>query len=107
MQQIWTRIFRPYLEFMYLNNAYHFYAPDPSTSSYLWFRVIFTDDADGKEYGRWYKVPQLDEKGRILSVVGEAKKLALVVLKMAVGAIHPAERTRHKKRRRRTPAFRG
>ncbi len=25
--QVWTRIFRPYLEFMYLNNAYHFYAP--------------------------------------------------------------------------------
>ena len=46
-------------------------------------------------------------KGRILSVVGEAKKLALVVLKMAVGAIHPTERARHKKRRRRTPAFRG
>src|SRR5205807_1558296 len=27
--QLWTRVFRPYLEFMYLNNAYHFYAPDP------------------------------------------------------------------------------
>ena len=26
VQTIWTRIFRPYLEFMYLNNAYHFYA---------------------------------------------------------------------------------
>src|SRR5262249_51727018 len=23
--QIWTRIYRPYLEFLYLNNAYHFY----------------------------------------------------------------------------------
>ncbi len=64
VQQLWTRIFRPYLEFMYLNNAYHFYAPDPSASSYLWFRVIFTAP-DGSEHGLWYKVPQLDEKGRI------------------------------------------
>src|SRR5262249_29843751 len=37
VQQLWTRIFRPYLEFMYLNNAYHFYAPDPGPASYLWF----------------------------------------------------------------------
>jgi hypothetical protein len=64
VQQVWIRIFRPYLEFMYLNNAYHFYAPDPSFSSYLWFRVIFTAP-DGSEHGLWYKVPQLDEKGRI------------------------------------------
>ena len=29
VQQIWVRIYRPYLEFVYLNNAYHFYAPEP------------------------------------------------------------------------------
>ena len=63
VQQIWMRLFRPYLDFMYLNNAYHYYAPDPSYSSYLWFRVIFTAP-DGSEHGLWYKVPQLDDKGR-------------------------------------------
>src|SRR6185503_412 len=30
IQQVWLRIFRPYLEFLYMNNAYHFYAPEPS-----------------------------------------------------------------------------
>ena len=64
VQQIWMRLFRPYLEFMYLNNAYHFYAPEPGPSSYLWFRVIFTDQ-DGVDQGLWYKVPQIDHQGRI------------------------------------------
>lgn len=64
MQQTWMRLFRPYLEFMYLNNAYHFYAPEPGPSSYLWFRIIFTDD-EGNESGIWHKLPQLDNQGRI------------------------------------------
>ncbi len=63
VQQAWMRLFRPYLEFAYLNNAYHFYAPEPGPSSYLWFRVIYTDGS--RDEGMWYKVPGLDEKGRI------------------------------------------
>jgi hypothetical protein len=63
IQQTWIRIFRPYLEFMYLNNAYHFYAPEPGPASYLWFRLIYTDEND-KEQGWWYKVPDIDDKGR-------------------------------------------
>jgi hypothetical protein len=27
--QAWTRVFRPYLHFTYMNNAYQFYSPDP------------------------------------------------------------------------------
>ncbi len=64
IKQSWVRLFRPYLEFMYLNNAYHFFAPDPGPSSYLWFRVIFTTP-QGKDHGLWYKVPDLDEDGNI------------------------------------------
>lgn len=64
VQQAWVRLFRPYLEFMYLNNAYHFYAPEPGPSSYLWFRVIYTTP-EKKEFGLWYKVPRLDDQGRI------------------------------------------
>ena len=65
VQQAWMRLFRPYLEFVYLNNAYHFYAPEPGPSSYLWFRIIY-ESPDGKsEDGAWYKIPQLDESGRI------------------------------------------
>jgi hypothetical protein len=62
VQQTWGRLFRPYLEFMYLNNAYHFYAPEPGPSSYMWFRVIHTSP-DQEEFGTWYKIPQLDEDG--------------------------------------------
>ncbi len=63
IQQAWMRISRPYLEFMYLNNAYHFYAPDPGPASYFWFRVIYTDE-NGIDQGWWYKVPDMDDKGR-------------------------------------------
>lgn len=63
VQQTWVRVFRPYLEFMYLNNAYHFYAPEPGPSTYLWFRLIYTDD-NLNEFGWWFKVPNIDEKGR-------------------------------------------
>jgi hypothetical protein len=61
--QTWTRIFRPYLEFMYLNNAYHFYSPEPGPASHLWCRLIYADPAD-HEYGEWFKVPDVDEKGQ-------------------------------------------
>src|SRR5262249_47419915 len=27
VSQLWSRVYRPYLQFMYLTNAYHFYAP--------------------------------------------------------------------------------
>jgi hypothetical protein len=65
IQQTWMRFFRPYLQFVYLNNAYHYYAPEPGPASYLWFRIIF-ESPDGKsDEGIWYKIPQLDEAGRI------------------------------------------
>jgi hypothetical protein len=59
--QLWVRIYRPYLEFMYLNNAYHFYAPEPGPPTYLWCRLIY-ESKDGEEMGTWFKVPKLDEK---------------------------------------------
>jgi hypothetical protein len=61
--QLWVRIYRPYLEFMYLNNAYHFYSPEPGAPSYLWCRLIYVDP-NGNEWGEWYKVPDIDEKGQ-------------------------------------------
>ena len=43
--QVWTRITRPYLQITHLNNAYHFYAPEPGPVAVMWFRVRFADGA--------------------------------------------------------------
>jgi hypothetical protein len=54
--QLWTRFYRPYLTFMYLTNAYHFYSPDPGPPQLLWFRIEYTD----RSY-RWIKIPNRKE----------------------------------------------
>jgi hypothetical protein len=59
--QIWARFYRPYLQFMYLNNAYHFYSPDPGPATLLWFRVQY---ADG--FYQWLRFP--DRKHHVLAV---------------------------------------
>ncbi len=62
--QLWGRIYRPYLEFMYLNNAYHFYSPEPGPASYLWFRLAYFDPKEPKTvYYHWVKIPDIDERG--------------------------------------------
>jgi hypothetical protein len=68
-RQMWTCVYRPYLQFMYLNNAYHFYSPEPGPACQLWFYVKFTDGT-----GEWLKIPDRkdysthQEYQRILSV---------------------------------------
>lgn len=52
-QTLWSRFYRYYLQFMYLNNAYHFYSPDPGPPTLLWFHL---DYADGSE--RWVRLPE-------------------------------------------------
>src|SRR5262249_5931065 len=54
-------VYRHYLEFMYLNNAYHFYAPDPGPSYFFWFWVEYTED--GRVYREQIKVPNLSDEG--------------------------------------------
>lgn len=60
--QAWMRIYRPYLQFLYLNNAYHFYSPEPGPPSYLWFRLFYEEA--GQQFAEWYKIPRLDDSGR-------------------------------------------
>lgn len=43
---VWHNIYRPYVNFTYLNNAYHFYSPEPGPPSLVWFQVRFEDDDD-------------------------------------------------------------
>lgn len=55
--QAWVRLFRPHLEFCYVNNAYQFYSPEPGPANLLWFCILGDDNQI-----RWLKVPNSDEK---------------------------------------------
>src|SRR6516165_4064187 len=57
---VWVYLYKPYLQFMYLNNAYHFYAPEPGPTPLLWFCIEYEPNADGTRNLRWVKVPYLD-----------------------------------------------
>lgn len=50
--QAWAYFYRPYSSFMYLNNAYHFYSPEPGPPTLAWFHVDYSDGSQ-----RWVKVP--------------------------------------------------
>ncbi len=70
-QQAWIRVFRPYLHFIYLNNAYQFYSPDPGPASELWSCIEYTPDDPSVHpvptpegdpgYFRWIKYPKRPE----------------------------------------------
>jgi hypothetical protein len=50
--QLWGHVYRPYLGFFYLENAYHFYSPNPGPTTMIWFRVEFD-----RAPPRWVKMP--------------------------------------------------
>jgi hypothetical protein len=58
-EQIGTRVYMPYLMFMYLRNAYHFYSPDPGPASLIFALVKFdsVDPKTGKPLAEWMVVP--------------------------------------------------
>jgi hypothetical protein len=49
---LWAHFFQNYLNFVYLTNAYHFYAPEPGPGMMLWFDVRYDDGSD-----QWVKLP--------------------------------------------------
>jgi hypothetical protein len=51
-EQLWTRVYRYYLGFLYMTNAYHFYSPNPGPSTLIWFRIQYTDGSY-----RWVQRP--------------------------------------------------
>lgn len=57
--QLWTRVYRPYLTFFYLNNAYHFYSPEPGPACLLWYYIEYSDGS-----ARWVKVPNRQEHAK-------------------------------------------
>lgn len=42
-KQAWSRVYQPYLSFLYLTNAYHFYSPDPGPPQVHWYHVQYED----------------------------------------------------------------
>jgi hypothetical protein len=62
-EQAFVRVFNPYLQFLYLRNAYHFYSPQPGAASVLVFLLkteTGTDPATGeKQYTtQWVVLPK-------------------------------------------------
>lgn len=56
-------VYRPYSQFVYLTNAYHFYSPEPGAANQLWFCIHYKkkDAKPGESpYGdtRWFKLPR-------------------------------------------------
>jgi hypothetical protein len=49
---LYMKCYRPYLTGLYLTNGYHFYAPDPGTSTLVWVRIEYQDHSF-----RWVKFP--------------------------------------------------
>lgn len=49
---LWANVYRPYLQFFYMNNAYHFYSPEPGPPVLVWFRIDYTNNTSV-----WYKIP--------------------------------------------------
>ena len=53
---LWTYVYRPYLEFVYLQNAYHFYSPEPGPACMMWFYVKYEDGTS-----QWVKIPRRED----------------------------------------------
>lgn len=53
---LWAYYFRHYLTFTYLNNAYHFYSPEPGPPALLWSKIQYEDGTF-----RWFKIPNRTE----------------------------------------------
>lgn len=58
-QSVGSRIYLPYIQFMYLKNAYHFYSPEPGSASHLFCLVVYDaiDPATGKPEAQWVTMP--------------------------------------------------
>jgi hypothetical protein len=56
-KQLWSFVYRPYLQVIYLTNAYHFYSPDPGPPALLWFAVHYDDGSY-----MWIRIPNREVK---------------------------------------------
>ncbi len=79
--QLFEVLFRPCLQAVYLAHAYRWFAPEPPAATpFLWFRLEFEPDSDGKRFSRWVKIPNFDAHGRGVDfdAVGNPRRLPCV-----------------------------
>src|SRR5207245_8728727 len=62
-EQLFQRVFNPYLQFVYLRNAYHFYSPEPGPASLVAFHLKTETGSDpstgAKQYQyEWVVIPR-------------------------------------------------
>jgi len=60
-EQLFTRVFNPYLQFIYMRNAYQFYSPNPGPASIVAFllKTEVTDEQGRKTYKtQWVVTPR-------------------------------------------------
>jgi len=62
-EQMWARIYRPYLQFMYLNNAYQFYSPEPGSAVQLWACIKYKTEDKNRRF-KWFRMPVRPEQVR-------------------------------------------
>lgn len=56
--QYWKRVSRPYLAFVYLNNAYQFYSPEPGPATLLWICIEYQTPDGAAPDCEWVYVPR-------------------------------------------------
>jgi hypothetical protein len=54
--QLYSRVYRPYLQFLFLTEHYRFFTPDPPPAPLLWFHLTYADGS-----GRWVRLPRRDQ----------------------------------------------
>jgi hypothetical protein len=77
-----------------MNNAYHFYSPEPGPASLMWFCIEYEQEPDGTRNFRWVLMPDLRPDGhdydpdetRVWSGTEYTRRLSL-----AENAGHPAQ----------------
>jgi hypothetical protein len=42
--EAWMNVYRPYLETIFMHNAYHFYSPEPGPPTLLWFKLNYVNE---------------------------------------------------------------
>ncbi|MBA4067867.1 MAG: hypothetical protein C0501_30035 [Isosphaera sp.] len=99
VEQAWTRVYEPYLRFVYLRNAYHFYSPDPGPASVLVFHLKTEPKEPGgaPEY-RWVLLPKRPEDVRDPLGVSYYRRLSLTehAARPGAGLLAPADQAEKK-----------